>query len=1112
MKHKFAKALLIGLLAVGLATSCGSNSQGGGGDTPVVPTKTVTSISITTSPTKVEYKIGEELDLTGMVVTAYYSDKSHSAVTGYTHSNPDMSTAGQKEVTITYEGKSVILNIVVSDDAPVKTLTSIGITTDPAKKEYFVGEELDLTGMVVTAYYSDESSEVITDYTHSEPDMSTAGQKEVVISYEGKSVTLNITVSSLPKTDWTEDEAKIMSDNLHGFVLPFYKEETSVLLNEGLVIIRGGEVKEGDLSAYMGKFPSGFAFEDVSASYQLDAGSVFSGEAALNTEAGTRYLRVFLYAFDERGNPSKTGTFYCSARDPYQYEFPSTFAQEYVSNYFFSKEAIPEFEADYYESSLNDGAVYCYTTNTSAASDYSTLLTNAGWHLQEEKTEGYFGAYSPSYQYQVFYNYSSRYGSLDIYLQPLFEFPTLALSNFFTKYEGTAFDVLPIESSYYMFKEGDLNEEAYEEGYLEFVVAYIFVGEVLASDYEGYLYTVGKAGYEIVTDESGFSTIYIPVEGLGIGKYQISYNSEYETMTYAVYLKLDPIPESQWPSDEIEAILGKTTDKLPEYTGENSGFQVVSDYYGTMVIVNVAQGTETECADTYNKMLTDAGWTEYDTAFGSVRYLSPNKEIVADAFYGTAGSFSIEFFSAVFPSEEVEAYLKANGSNDKFPAMEGVYGVEIEDTGYGAVSISTSGKDQTKEAATIVSDYATLLQESGYALGEGDYYGDPYYVTSDGKIGVCPYNYNGNIYIEIFRVDGEPMVPPTEPVDPSEGEDWPLGEIEAIIGEDLAAKFPALDGADSVVLVTGDYKGWYGMDVEIMLDFGDASADKVTEYLGLLSGAGFTESDKEDYGGNLIYVSEDGSVGAFAYLYNNYVTIDLYIYNTGVEWPAEEIADAMDVIGTEFVLPEFTGVYNSVDVESFSETVWVDIELADSTEDGVTDAFYLYLDSLAEADESFFEEGNYTFEYDPDTYLPTKMTVTNGEVIVAVKTVYGYGVLSIEVKKAGDTPVTPTGGFPSDEIKEVFPDLVFPTIDDENVSFVITGTYNYDYYHMIEFTATFVSEDDCTTALNAYKQALLDMGYTEDAYGDFITEDGKVAFYFEVEGNKISFSIYDYVM
>ncbi len=38
------------------------------------------------------------------------------------------------------------------------------------------------------------------------------------------------------------------------------------------------------------------------------------------------------------------------------------------------------------------------------------------------------------------------------------------------------------------------------------------------------------------------------------------------------------------------------------------------------------------------------------------------------------------------------------------------------------------------------------------------------------------------------------------------------------------------------------------------------------------------------------------------------------------------------------------------------------------------------------------------------------------------------------------------------------------------------------------------------------------MGYTEDTYGDYITEDGKVAFYIEKDGNKLKFSIYDYSM
>lgn len=79
--------------------------------------------SITVSgPTKTEYKIGEELDLAGLEVTAHYSDGSEVAVEDYEVSGFDSSTAGEKTVTVTYEGKTATFTVnVLPDDDTDKT-------------------------------------------------------------------------------------------------------------------------------------------------------------------------------------------------------------------------------------------------------------------------------------------------------------------------------------------------------------------------------------------------------------------------------------------------------------------------------------------------------------------------------------------------------------------------------------------------------------------------------------------------------------------------------------------------------------------------------------------------------------------------------------------------------------------------------------------------------------------------------------------------------------------------------------------------------------------------------------------------------------------------------
>ena len=65
----------------------------------------------------------------------------------------------------------------------------------PAKTVYTVGDTLDLTGLVVTAHSAD-ANRVVTDYTVSDPDMSTAGAKTVTVSYDGATASFTIYVQA----------------------------------------------------------------------------------------------------------------------------------------------------------------------------------------------------------------------------------------------------------------------------------------------------------------------------------------------------------------------------------------------------------------------------------------------------------------------------------------------------------------------------------------------------------------------------------------------------------------------------------------------------------------------------------------------------------------------------------------------------------------------------------------------------------------------------------------------------------------------------------------------------------------------------------------------------
>lgn len=79
----------------------------------VTSTKTVNSISVDGQTTN--FNVGDTYLFDG-TVTAYYNDSTSSTVaSGYTVSSPDMSTSGEKTVTVTYSGKTANFTITVND-------------------------------------------------------------------------------------------------------------------------------------------------------------------------------------------------------------------------------------------------------------------------------------------------------------------------------------------------------------------------------------------------------------------------------------------------------------------------------------------------------------------------------------------------------------------------------------------------------------------------------------------------------------------------------------------------------------------------------------------------------------------------------------------------------------------------------------------------------------------------------------------------------------------------------------------------------------------------------------------------------------------------------------
>lgn len=170
---------------------------------PPVEEANLQGIIITALPSKMNYVVGEKLDLTGLEITGHYSDGTNKIVkvgpeniTGF-----DNTTEGNQTITVSLDGKSTTFSISLNDNGtpPVEetTLTGIEITSPPAKQIYNIGEELDLTGLKVKGRYNDDTTKVleVTADNISGFDSSAAEEDQVVtVSVNGQSARFNVTI------------------------------------------------------------------------------------------------------------------------------------------------------------------------------------------------------------------------------------------------------------------------------------------------------------------------------------------------------------------------------------------------------------------------------------------------------------------------------------------------------------------------------------------------------------------------------------------------------------------------------------------------------------------------------------------------------------------------------------------------------------------------------------------------------------------------------------------------------------------------------------------------------------------------------------------------------
>lgn len=183
----------------------------------------VTDLRIVYLPARTEYYLGDSFEEKGLIVEAEYNN---GEIARLSREQYDIEVASLLEV----PGEQIVT--VISKETPTETahftihvneteLVQIEITKKPQKERYFLGETLDLDGMVVYAHYQDGNALRLmrNEYTVAELDTTTPGIKNLTVTHKGMEASfellvkekefIGIAVQDYPKTTYTVGEVFI---------------------------------------------------------------------------------------------------------------------------------------------------------------------------------------------------------------------------------------------------------------------------------------------------------------------------------------------------------------------------------------------------------------------------------------------------------------------------------------------------------------------------------------------------------------------------------------------------------------------------------------------------------------------------------------------------------------------------------------------------------------------------------------------------------------------------------------------------------------------------------------------------------------------------------------
>ncbi len=270
-------------------------------------------IEIETLPSVVSFTKGSGFSAAGIAVKAYFENGTVSDVSSaVTFSGYDMESIGTQEVTVSYSDgeseKTARYTITVNS----KTLLRLQLSAAPTAAQY-LGEALDITGLNISAIYSDGSREnVAAACTFSGYDMNVLGAQTVTAEYTygevSKSVSFGIEVLAREATGIQVKALPTKTSYLVGQALEtaglraqlvFDNGSTKDIATEDLLISGFNSAVPGTQTVHLAYTYKGSAFE---AQFAVE---VVNFETAVSALAPAKTAYYYGEAFDPAGMAMK---------------------------------------------------------------------------------------------------------------------------------------------------------------------------------------------------------------------------------------------------------------------------------------------------------------------------------------------------------------------------------------------------------------------------------------------------------------------------------------------------------------------------------------------------------------------------------------------------------------------------------------------------------------------------------------------------------------------------------------------------------------------------------------------------------------------------------------